>query len=412
VKAERRLASMLALCLVAGSHVSCSRPEQAVAHPWDPKAAAEYLDRREIIWMEWPGAARDHGTFCVSCHTAMPYALSRPLLRTALGEQDLSVNERSLLDNVSKRVRLWNEVEPFYSGKGYDSSKVAESRGTEAVLNALILANYDAEKGSLSDTTRKAFDNMWALQTTEGDGKGAWHWLQFNMEPWEAKDSQYYGAALAAITVGTAPEQYGSTPDIQPKIGALRDYLNRQFATQSTINRAALLWASAKLPGLIDLERRQSIITEITNQQQSDGGWRLSLLSWPKGLNLHSLARMQLRADWTRQQTQSDGYATGLIVYALQQAGIPAEDASLKRGLSWLARHQSSEEGSWPSTSLTERRDPSSNVGHFMKDAATAYAVLALSDSGTTSNRVAGAENRSNKSRLSQQSPNVAIAGR
>jgi len=412
VKAEPRLALMLALCLVAGSHVACSRPEQAVAHQWDPKAAAEYLDQREIIWMEWPGAARDHGTFCVSCHTAMPYALSRPLLRAALGEQGLSVNERSLLDNVSKRVHLWNEVEPFYSGKGYDGSKVAESRGTEAVLNALILANYDAEKGSLSDTTRKAFDNMWALQKTEGIEKGSWSWLQFGMEPWEARDSKYYGATLAAIAIGTAPENYRSTPDIQPKIGVLRDYLNRKFATQSTINRAALLWASAKLPGLLDPERQRSIITEITNQQQSDGGWRLSVLSWPKGWSLHSLARTRLRADWTRQQTQSDGYATGLIVYALQQTGMPAEEASLKRGLSWLAHNQSSEEGSWPSSSLTERRNPSSNVGHFMRDAATAYAVLALSESGTTSNRVAGAENRSNKSHLSQQSPNVAVASR
>ncbi len=412
MKAVQRLASILALCLVAGSHVGCSRPEQAVAHQWDPKAAAEYLDQREIIWMEWPGAARDHGTFCVSCHTAMPYALSRPLLRAALGEQGLSVNERSLLDNVSKRVGLWNEVEPFYSGKGYDGSKVAESRGTEAVLNALILANYDAEKGSLSDTTRKAFDNMWALQQTEGVEKGAWSWLQFGMEPWEARDSEYYGATLAAIAIGTAPENYRSTPDIQPKIGALRDYLNRTFATQSTINRAALLWASAKLPGLIDLERRQSIIAEIINQQQSDGGWRLSLLSWPKGWNLHSLARMRLRADWTRQQIQSDGYATGLIVYALQQAGVPAEDASLKRGLSWLARNQSNAEGSWPSTSLTERRDPSSNVGHFMRDAATAYAVLALSENGAPSNRASGGENRSDKNRVSGPSSGVAVSTR
>lgn len=412
MKADKRFASIILLSIAAGSLFACLRSEQAVTPPWDPKAVAEYLDQREFTWMSWPGAARDHGTFCVSCHTAMPYALSRPLLRAALGEQGLSANERSLLDNVSKRVRLWNEVEPFYSGKGYDSGKVAESRGTEAILNALILANYDAEDGSLSDTTRKAFSNMWELQTTEGDGKGAWSWLQFGMEPWEAKDSQYYGAALAAVAVGTAPENYRSTPEIQLKITSLRDYLNRKFATQSTINRATLLWASAKLPGLLDPERQHSIITEITDQQQSDGGWRLSVLSWPKGWSLHSMARMRFRADWTPQDGRSDGYATGLIVYALQQAGMPADDPRLRRGLSWLAHNQSSEDGSWPSSSLTERRNPSSNVGHFMRDAATAYAVLALSESGTTSNRAAGAENRSNKSRLSRQSPNVAVASR
>jgi squalene-hopene/tetraprenyl-beta-curcumene cyclase len=217
------------------------------------------------------------------------------------------------------------------------------------------------------------------------------------MEPWEAKDSQYYGAALAAIAVGTAPENYNSTPEIQPKLAALRDYLNREYATQSTINQVVLLWASTKLPGLLDSEQQRSLINEVTNQQQSDGGWRLSLLAWPKGWSVHSLARRQLRADWTRQQAQSDGYATGLIVFALRQSGVPAEDPRLKRGLSWLARNQSNEEGSWPSSSLTERRNPSSNVGHFMRDAATAYAVLALSDSGVTSNRASGGENRSGK---------------
>jgi squalene-hopene/tetraprenyl-beta-curcumene cyclase len=121
----------------------------------------------------------------------------------------------SLLKNINKRVRLWNEVEPFYSDNGYDSGKAAESRGTEAVLNALILARYDAQNGHLEDSTRSAFNNMWALQQAGGSGQGAWSWLQFGMEPWEAKDSQYYGAALAAIAVGTAPEYHRLTPEIQ-----------------------------------------------------------------------------------------------------------------------------------------------------------------------------------------------------
>jgi len=190
--------------------VACSHPETKVANTWDQKAAAAYLDQRESWWMDWPVAARDHETFCISCHTAVPYALSRPALREVLGEEAPSVNERKLVDNVTKRVRLWREVGPFYDDEGYDH-KAAESRGTEAVLNALVLASHDAQKGKLSDDTRTAFENMWSLQRTTGDKTGAWEWLSFGLEPWEASDSQHYGAALAALAAGIAPENYRST---------------------------------------------------------------------------------------------------------------------------------------------------------------------------------------------------------
>jgi hypothetical protein len=68
------------------------------------------------IWMSRPHAPRDHQTFCVSCHTALPYALARPTLRAVLGELTPSPIERRLLDNVITRVRLWEEVEPYYVG--------------------------------------------------------------------------------------------------------------------------------------------------------------------------------------------------------------------------------------------------------------------------------------------------------
>lgn len=50
------------------------------------------------------------------------------------------VNERRLLDNVTKRVRLWKEIAPFYSDADRGMYKTAESRGTESVLNALTYA--------------------------------------------------------------------------------------------------------------------------------------------------------------------------------------------------------------------------------------------------------------------------------
>src|SRR5690349_973264 len=138
------------------------QPEAKIANSWDQKAAAAYLDGRAGWWMAWPKAARDHETFCVSCHTAVPYAISRPALRKALSEEAPSANERRLLENVTKRVRLWKEVAPFYSDADRGMCKTVESRGTESVLNALILASNDAQHGQLSNDARKALENMWA----------------------------------------------------------------------------------------------------------------------------------------------------------------------------------------------------------------------------------------------------------
>lgn len=391
MQARKWTPSIFTACLILSLCVACTHPEAKVASSWDQKAAAAYLDQREGWWMRWSGAARDHGTFCVSCHTSVAYALSRPALRTALSEPGPSANERMLLENVRKRVRLWKEIGPFYSDQGY---KAAESRGTEAVLNALILASDDAQNKRLSDDTRAAFDYMWAEQQTDGNKKGGWSWLQFDLEPWEANDSQYYGATLAAAAVGTAPEIYRSTPAIQNNLTLLREYLDRNYASQSTINRVVLLWASSKLPGLLEPAQQQAIVNEVLSKQQADGGWELSSLAYARtGWGLSKLLRSWIREDGTSQERKSDGYATGLIVLVLPQVGVDRNSTAIKRGISWLISNQNPSEGSWPSYSLNKRRNPSSDTGRFMNDAATAYAVLALTENQKATTPLASAAN-------------------
>src|SRR5262249_18658975 len=188
---------LLGACLALGTLPGRSSALDTGSASWNSKAAGDYLDQRTNRWMRSMGAI-DHGTFCISCHTALPYALARPALRSDLGERGPSSTERQLLESVTKRVRLWKEVQPFLRGP-------PESRGTEAVLNALVLVTYDAPNGALGDDTRQALDILWAQQLKSGEKAGAWPWFSLGNEPWEAPDSQYWGATLAAVTVGTLP---------------------------------------------------------------------------------------------------------------------------------------------------------------------------------------------------------------
>ena len=394
---NKRTIALIAVSTVAISAIVVTdgiavRPIPVVS--WNARAAATYLDQRQGWWESWPKSARDHGTVCVSCHTAVPYALARPELDAALQERDVPPMERKLFDDVVTRVRAWNEVKPFYGDstpKGL--TKAIESRGTESVLNALILASRDERAGAVSPEARQAFANMFALQHTSGDDAGTWSWLNFSLRPWESTTSPYFGAALAAIAIGMEPQNYASSREIQPNVARLRAYL-RDRVDQSLwtrllrrddsglFNRAMLLWASAKLPGLITNEEQRSLIAALEDAQARDGSWRLtSLGSWS-------------HLDEASPDTTGDGYATGLVAYALEQAGAQPNEPHLARALAWLAQHQDPSTGMWHAWSLNKRRDPASNVGKFMSDAATAYAVMALTEPTTSR---AGRTGRDNK---------------
>lgn len=356
-----------AVCLGLGLAGAGAQKAPAPASPaWNARAAAAYLDGREEWWLHWPTAARDHDTACVSCHTALPYALARPALHTALHDADLAPAERGMIANIVKRVRLWKDVEPFYPDQTRGLPKTSESRGTEAVLNALILSARDARAGALSDDGKQAFGNLWPLQFKSGDLKGAWAWLNFHYEPWESLDSTYFGASLAALAVGTAPGAYASSGDIHDQVALLRSYLQEHADKQSLFNRVMVLWASTTLPDVLTPAQRQSIIDATFAKQQADGGWTMAALGEWK------------RVDATALDTASDGYATGLIALALQRAGISKTDPHVRDGLQWLSTHQQPATGMWLAASLNKQRDPASDAGKFMSDAATAYAVLAL----------------------------------
>lgn len=332
---------------------------------WNQRAAANYLDQREVWWQAWPRAQKDRGTLCISCHTVVPYAMAMPELRRDLGEAAMTPPEKVMLASVEKRVDDWPEMLPFYSDEKYGAGKAAESRATEAVLNAIILSSYDRAQGQLRPVTRKAFAELWALQESGGPLAGAWKWQDFHLGPWESTESGYQGAALLMVEAVNLPDGFAQERAARGHLDRLGDYLRGNYASQPLVNQLYVLWASAKEPRLLTGAERRALVEALRAQQQADGGFRTASLD------------VRERIDHTAQPTASDGYATGLAVLALEAGGTPARDPILARSLDWLARNQQ-KDGTWAAVSLNKQRDPQSDPALFMTDAATAYAVLAL----------------------------------
>ena len=366
-----RLRTVLVLIVV----LSASPVAQAGGErkSWKLDEARKYLDERQNAWFAFSSADRGEGetrTSCVSCHTVLPYVMARPVLRKIA--ETGTEQEKKLLTQTRMRVENWKELDSEAFGLFYDSSarKKKESWGTEAVLNTVILAFDDRIQGrsSPSEGTKKAFANLWQAQVQTGDHQGTWDWLDFNMGPWEWKEARYFGASLAAIAVGTAPGYYtpGTDADTDARVMLLRDYLKNGLQGQSLHNRVWGLWASTKVKGILTEAEQKQLIDQLLDKQHDDGGWSLSSLgTW-------------VRSDGTAQASESDGYATGLVLYVLQIAGVPKDGVKIAKGLDWLKSNQLPT-GAWQGFSVNKKRDPASHSGKFMSDAATAFAVLALS---------------------------------
>jgi squalene-hopene/tetraprenyl-beta-curcumene cyclase len=326
-------ATLLFLASLAGADPAplpkpaATTEDEPVAKAFSPAKAAEYLDGVGVNW------TRDKK--CITCHTNMPYMLARPLLAGDAG---------------------WKEVRAFLEQDVESWSNGGKPRGDAyVVVTAIALAFHDRQSGrGLHPATRAALDRMWTIQKPTGE----WNWIKCNWPPLEHDD--YYGATLAALAVGVAPGDYAKTDAAKAGIEKLRAYFKKTPAPDLH-HKAMLLWASTKLDGLLIADEQQKAVAELKAKQRPDGSWALPSLGAYK------------RHDGTDNDPAGpgDGYATGLVVYVLRQAGVAASDPAVAGGVAWLKANQR-ESGRWYTRSLNNDK------AHYITHAGTAFAVLAL----------------------------------
>ena len=301
-----------------------------------PRAAA-FLDETALSW------TRQHR--CGTCHTNYPYLVARPALPPS--DTAAMAEVRRFFED---RVAHWD-----------DSDKAAKPRwDAEVVATAAALALNDAATtGRLHPLTRKALDRTWTLQKSSG----GFDWLKCGWPPYEHDD--YYGAIVAALGAGNAPDGYAQSPAAQAGLTRLRAYLAAN-PPPDLHHATMLLWASTRLDGLMTAEARSATLARLRERQRPDGGWSLPALGHWK------------RRDGTPNDPQapSDGYATGLTVFVLRQAGVPASDPAIRRGVAWLRTHQRAS-GRWFTRSVNNDKY------HYITHAGTAFAALALHHCGT-----------------------------
>jgi hypothetical protein len=191
------------------------------------------------------------------------------------------------------------------------------------------------------------------------------------------------------MAVGSAPGALASaTPEGSAGLVRLKTYLRSNASSQRLFNGAWALLAASRLHDSLTSEERTRIVRALQNSQRADGGWSLVDLG---------------RWRWDRREPPfaapgatdqallagADGYATGLVVFALRQSGVADVSKAIARGQQWLRSHQTPEVAAgawapWRAYSLNFDREHGGPKGEpwrrmFMSDLATAFAVLALS---------------------------------
>ncbi|QDU45675.1 hypothetical protein Mal52_41700 [Symmachiella dynata] len=324
--------------------VPAASADEPVAAAFSTDKAATYLQQSAAAWI---GTRK-----CIACHTTGVHLVTRPALSASLGKPDDNLRQFALEQIIDLKMMRRETLL-----KGVNPVKVVYAAGG--------LAEWDAHiTGQLSPETIDAFSFLFEIQLENGT------WA--NTDCWPPYESDtYHVATAAAMALATAPGYLKNPPDEQAKTGIskLKKFL-RSETPPHDYGKALLLWASTRMPDLIDATQKQELIEMLLSHQREDGGWSIRTFAAPESWGKGNRAE-KLRSEPEFANPPSDGHQTGLAIIVLREAGLAADDPRIQKGIAWLLANQR-ESGRWWTRSLN------TDKWHFITFSGTAYPLLAL----------------------------------
>ena len=279
---------------------SLNSPMEPLAPVSSLSQAAGHLDETALSW------TRQHR--CGSCHTNYPYLVARPALKETASPRIAEVRRF-----FEERVAHWDDKDKAAKPR-WDAEVVVDGRGAG-----------DQRRGD--DRQASSPDPQGARPDLDGpEARRGLRLAQVRLAPLEYDD--YYGAIVAALGAGHAPDGYAQSPAAQAGLARLRAYFAKNPPPDlHHADDAALGLDPARRPD----DRRAA---EHDHRPAPRAPTSRRRLEPPLAGSTGNGAT----ARPTIPKAPSDGYATGLGSFVLRQAGVPTSDPAIQRGVGWLCR--------------------------------------------------------------------------
>jgi ankyrin repeat protein len=275
---------------------------------------------------------------CISCHhNAMP-ALAAAMAKRKGIEVDAALSRKNL-----------DDIFTFFKSNVPRMITGDPAVGGEALTTGYSLMALAAEGHPLDTVT--ATMTHWLIARQMPDGR--WLGNGINRPPSEFSTISHTAIAAGGLKSYTLP---GRRNQISESLRRARQWLlaaEPKSAEERAMRLMGLVWTDAPR------DRVAAAIKEIRERQEAGGGW----------------------SQFGR--TEPDAYATGLSLYALHIAGIPAADMAYRKGVAFLLGTQY-QDGAWlvKTHSFPQQRYFESGFPfgrhQWISSAGTSWATLAI----------------------------------